>query len=515
MRRHRFATRIREAAAQEGAGRLFGAGLARKLNDCRTCHVPAEDGTDAARVAAAQCVWQAIKGDAGHAQKGRARLQALPARVEVIADEDSDGDGVSNLLELLTGHFPGDADDRPAAAELAAGRRAIAAQKVARSVYPWNPFERVTRPEVPPGALASIWVRNPVDRFIAAEHEARGLTPRPEASRAVLLRRLYLDLTGLPPAPMSCTRFWPMSRRMLMSELSIGCSPVPPTASAGDGTGWTSGDIATGRAGASRSATASRTSGTGETGSSSRSIATSRMIGWSWRCSRPTKTRPEDLDALRATGYLARNFKLLSREKWMQDVVDHTGQAFLGVTFGCAAVTTTCTTRSFRRTITRSGRSLSRTRSGSTAFPACSTPPKTASRVLLMRSSTRKPSSSVRGDDRNPTGNPPAPGVPESLGGSFDVKPLALPLTAVQPDRRQDVIRAQVDAFKAALAEAEVALDKLERHQRRRRDRAETARRGCGAGTVDLPSARSSRPRRSSTRAKRAQTSGPGRRRRR
>ena len=45
---------------------------------------------------------------------------------------------------------------------------------------------------------------------------------------------------------------------------------------------------------------------------------------------------PDDLDALRATGYLARNFKLLSREKWMQDVVDHTGQAFLGVTLGCA-----------------------------------------------------------------------------------------------------------------------------------------------------------------------------------
>ena len=47
------------------------------------------------------------------------------------------------------------------------------------------------------------------------------------------------------------------------------------------------------------------------------------------------RTSPDDLDALRATGYLARNFKLLSREKWMQDVVDHTGQAFLGVTIGC------------------------------------------------------------------------------------------------------------------------------------------------------------------------------------
>ncbi len=39
---------------------------------------------------------------------------------------------------------------------------------------------------------------------------------------------------------------------------------------------------------------------------------------------------PDDLESLRATGYLARNFKLLSREKWMQDVVDHTGAGLPG-----------------------------------------------------------------------------------------------------------------------------------------------------------------------------------------
>ena len=43
------------------------------------------------------------------------------------------------------------------------------------------------------------WVRNPIDAFVAAEHEKRGLTPRPDAPRHVLLRRVYLDLTGLPP----------------------------------------------------------------------------------------------------------------------------------------------------------------------------------------------------------------------------------------------------------------------------------------------------------------------------
>ena len=62
---------------------------------------------------------------------------------------------------------------------------------------------------------------------------------------------------------------------------------------------------------------------------------------------------PEDESALRATGYLARNFKLLSREKWLQDTVDHTAQAFLGLTLGCAAVTTICMNRSCKRSITR------------------------------------------------------------------------------------------------------------------------------------------------------------------
>ena len=45
---------------------------------------------------------------------------------------------------------------------------------------------------------------------------------------------------------------------------------------------------------------------------------------------------PDDPETLRATGYLVRNFKLLSREKWLQDTVEHTSQAFLGVTLGCA-----------------------------------------------------------------------------------------------------------------------------------------------------------------------------------
>jgi hypothetical protein len=51
------------------------------------------------------------------------------------------------------------------------------------------------------------WVRNPIDRFILAELEKRGLRPAPEADRRTLARRLSLDLTGLPPAPADVEAF--------------------------------------------------------------------------------------------------------------------------------------------------------------------------------------------------------------------------------------------------------------------------------------------------------------------
>ena len=51
------------------------------------------------------------------------------------------------------------------------------------------------------------WVRNPVDAFILARLEKQGVQPSPEASRETLIRRVSLDLTGLPPSPREIDEF--------------------------------------------------------------------------------------------------------------------------------------------------------------------------------------------------------------------------------------------------------------------------------------------------------------------
>lgn len=62
---------------------------------------------------------------------------------------------------------------------------------------------RPALPQLPPAeaVVAADWQEHPIDRFVHAQQLAHGLIPSREASRFELLRRLSLDLTGLPPTP--------------------------------------------------------------------------------------------------------------------------------------------------------------------------------------------------------------------------------------------------------------------------------------------------------------------------
>ncbi len=59
----------------------------------------------------------------------------------------------------------------------------------------------------PPVVKNSAWARNGIDNFILEKLEEKGLSPAPEASPRTLVRRVYLDLVGLPPTPAEVAAF--------------------------------------------------------------------------------------------------------------------------------------------------------------------------------------------------------------------------------------------------------------------------------------------------------------------
>jgi hypothetical protein len=69
----------------------------------------------------------------------------------------------------------------------------------------WS-FQRVKRPAVP-AVKNTKWIANPIDAFILAALEAKGLEPNPPATRIELVRRVYYDLTGLPPTIAQASAF--------------------------------------------------------------------------------------------------------------------------------------------------------------------------------------------------------------------------------------------------------------------------------------------------------------------
>ena len=67
-----------------------------------------------------------------------------------------------------------------------------------RAGYDWWSLRPLSEAQ-PPQVKDAAWARNPVDRFVLAKLEEKGLTPAPEADRRTLIRRVTFDLTGLPP----------------------------------------------------------------------------------------------------------------------------------------------------------------------------------------------------------------------------------------------------------------------------------------------------------------------------
>ena len=70
----------------------------------------------------------------------------------------------------------------------------------------WWAFKKPVR-HAEPLVNDSRWSANPIDRFVRSSMDSNGLTPAPEADRITLIRRVYLDLTGLLPPPEAVDEF--------------------------------------------------------------------------------------------------------------------------------------------------------------------------------------------------------------------------------------------------------------------------------------------------------------------
>ena len=73
----------------------------------------------------------------------------------------------------------------------------------------WEQHWSLVPPERPetPSVTDTRWVKNPIDAFVLAQLETEGLKPSSRADSRILARRIYFDLTGLPPTPDEVERF--------------------------------------------------------------------------------------------------------------------------------------------------------------------------------------------------------------------------------------------------------------------------------------------------------------------
>jgi hypothetical protein len=135
--------------------------------------------------------------DAGHRKAGLRLDTAEGARSVLAPGKPADSE---LYLRISRQKGAGKMPPKKSGKDLSAAEVALLGRWIeegARYEKHWS-YAPLRRPAVP-AVKDAAWPRNPIDRFVLVRIEAAGARPSPEAGRAALARRLYLDLTGLPP----------------------------------------------------------------------------------------------------------------------------------------------------------------------------------------------------------------------------------------------------------------------------------------------------------------------------
>ncbi len=427
-------------ANRRAFARYFGNYLSESMNSCSTCHVGkhAEDAESLDDFPHNPFGTQLRL--AGEKLIEEKRDPEIALRLKLLAEQDADGDGFSNLQEILVGTAPGDKTKFPDAAAVQKLKTLTAEFQEYQNRYAWKPFKPVKRPDVPLVKEAD-WARNPIDHFIAAGHDKMGLKRSGEAEPAILLRRVYLDLIGLNPTPQEIREFLEDSKTNPRAYEDVVDHLLQHPAY-GERWGrhwmdvWRYSDWA----------------------GYKDALRESQRHIWHWRdwiieslsadkgydqmlveMLAADEVKPDDWDTLRATGFLARNYHAV-RDQWMDDVVKHTSQAFLGITVGCAkchdhmydpirqdeyyGLLAVCENYHVRTDRVASVLDISQN-----GIPRAYDKSMTANTWFFEK-----------GDERRPLKDKSIPpGVPKFLGGTYKVQLVSLPLVASQPAQRDFV----------------------------------------------------------------------------
>lgn len=324
-------------------------------------------------------------------------------------------------------------------------------------------FRTPVRPAVPAlGNTGSREAPNPIDAFLAVEWEKHGLKPQPPADRRTLLRRLYLDLIGLPPGREELATFesdaGPDAYRRVVDRL---------LASPQYGERWGRHFMDVWRY--------SDWWGLGA------EVRNSQKHIWHWRdwiieslnadkgydqmireMLAADELYPNDLDRLRGSGFLARQYFKFNRSTWLEECVEHTGKAFLGLTLNCAK----CHDHKYDpiasvdyyrfRAFFEPYQVRTDMVPGEADFEKDGIP--RAFDCNLEAPTYRF----ERGDERRPrTDRPLKPGLPPLLSfGPLEIKPVALPPEAHQPGLRPFVLETQLKLAEQRIATARAAVAK-------------------------------------------------------
>ncbi len=341
-------------------------------------------------------------------------------------------------------------------------------------------FQPIERPSIPIVENAA-WVRNPIDAFIAQGHDQHGLQPQPSAPRALLLRRLHLDLIGILPTYEEITAFendpnddWYESTvERLLDDPRHGERWARHWMDIWRYSDWW---------------------GLGD------QLRNSQRHIWRWRdwivgslnrdrgydemvqCMLAgDELHPDDLEALTATGFLARNYFLFNRNQWMEETVEHVGKAFLGLTFNCAkchdhkydpiAQTDYYQLRAFFEPyqvrmdmlpgeVDLSKDGVPRVFDGWLDVPT----------YVLIRGEEGNPDKSTKIE----------PGIPAFLTAScdaatgLDIEAIDLPAQAWQPERRDWILTNFVERAKQKIRSAQIVLERVRSEQLARAQASDT-----------------------------------------